>query len=100
MDAHRHTTLLIDDDDDLREGLDLFLRSQGCAVVATADAPTALTHLRNGLRPCLVLLDVNLPGMNGWQLIEALRSVPIAADTPIAIITGDHRHVLRAQAMG
>lgn len=67
---HRHTVLLVDDSDDVREALETFLRQQSCEVVSAADAPTALAMLGDGLRPCLTLVDVRLPGMDGWQLVK------------------------------
>jgi DNA-binding response OmpR family regulator len=87
--------LLVEDDEPLRRILVVALRARGHVVegVATAeDATAALTH---GLRPPLVLLDLNLPGGTGWDLLRAghLRE---AGNPPVVIssaVTVDPRRL-------
>jgi CheY-like chemotaxis protein len=64
---HRHSILLVDDDEDVRTGIAELLRLDGYEIVEAADGEEALRHLHLGLRPCLVLLDLNMPRMSGWQ---------------------------------
>jgi CheY-like chemotaxis protein len=77
------TLLVVDDDRDLAEGLAELLEDEGFNVVTAADGYAALDHLRRGLRPCAILLDLMMPRMNGWefrheQLQDAdLKEIPI-----------------------
>ena len=60
--------------------------------MATApDGRAALDLLHRGARPGLVLLDLMMPVMNGWQFREAQRAEPDLADIPVVIVSGDAR---------
>jgi CheY-like chemotaxis protein len=50
-----------------------------------------LTRLENGLRPCLILLDLAMPGMNGLAFRQAQLQNPDLADIPVAVISGTGR---------
>jgi CheY-like chemotaxis protein len=65
--------LLIDDNPDVRESMAALLEVDGYAVVAATDGEDALDYLRNGLEPCVILLDMLMPRKNGLQFrIEQL----------------------------
>ena len=72
--------LLIDDHEDARTALELVLESEGHAVVTAADADIALAHIRGGLAPGIVLLDLGLPGMSARSFCEAMRADARLAD--------------------
>ena len=76
--------LFVEDDESLRHILAVALRSRGHAVHEVDSAEAAVAALRAGLRPGLVLLDLNLPGDNGWDLLRTgiLRE---AGDPPVVI---------------
>src|SRR6185295_17791050 len=57
--------LVVEDDDATREMLRYLVQSVGCPVVTAANGLEALEHLRNGLTPCLILLDLMMPVMDG-----------------------------------
>jgi len=80
----RGNVLVIDDEAEIREGLELLLGAEGFEVSAAPDAETALKYIEE--RPFdLVLLDVNLPGKDGLQFLNDLhRRDP---DLPIILIT-------------
>lgn len=64
------TILLVEDDEPLRSTIARHLRAHGHEVVEADSAEAAAGHLRSGLRPNLVLLDINLPGDTGWSLLR------------------------------
>lgn len=78
---------LIDDDDDLREILKSLLESRGFEVQAFGDARDALARLQGGSRPSIILLDLMMPGMSGWEFCEQKRSFPGLSGIPVAVLT-------------
>lgn len=77
--------LLIEDDESLRRILTRHLRGRGFVVDEAATAEEAALVLANGLRPGLVLLDLNLPGGTGWDLLRG--TALAAAGSPPVVIT-------------
>jgi CheY-like chemotaxis protein len=81
-----HRILLIEDDDLLREGLRQVLEEDGCRVVAAADGAAGMEVLRHGeISPCLILLDLMMPGMNGWDFLQLQGHHPALSKIPIAV---------------
>ena len=81
-----HRILLIEDDDLLREGLKQVLEEDGCRVSAAADGAAGMELLRDGkLAPCLILLDLMMPGMNGWDFLQLHARHPALSNIPIAV---------------
>jgi CheY-like chemotaxis protein len=81
-----HRILLIEDDDLLREGLKQILEEDGCRVSAAADGAAGMELLRDGtLAPCLILLDLMMPGMNGWDFLRLHGRHPLLSKIPIAV---------------
>ena len=79
------TILLIEDDESLRRIVAGHLRGRGFRVEEAVSAEAAVASLQDGLRPALVLLDLNLPGDTGWDL---LRGPELAwAGSPPVVIT-------------
>ncbi len=68
--------LLVEDDDFCRQALARLLEAEGFAVAQAADGREALRLLREGPPPRLVLLDLVLPHVDGWQVAEALDQGP------------------------
>lgn len=64
------TILIVEDDESLRRIVSRHLRGVGYAVVEAASAETATRAIGEGLRPGVVLLDLNLPGDTGWDLLR------------------------------
>lgn len=79
--------LLVEDNDDVREMMALALKLDGHQVEVAANGREALDRLRGGVRPCLILLDLMMPVMNGWELRSALREDPELRDIPIVVIS-------------
>ncbi|MGD1037589.1 MAG: chemotaxis protein CheB [Roseiarcus sp.] len=82
--------LIIEDDPEVREHLELFLREEGYDAATAVDGPAALElAARRTIRPDLVLADYNLPnGMNGIQVSQKLRQ-EFSRQIPFIILTGD-----------
>lgn len=79
--------LLIEDDDDTRESLRYILESKGYVVVEAAHARHALEWLADNTVPCLILLDLMMPVMNGLEFLDVLRRDPRHAKTPVVLIS-------------
>jgi DNA-binding response OmpR family regulator len=75
--------LVVDDDTDIRALLRELLERRGFAVSEAADGRQALQELYGG-RPDLVLLDVGMPGMDGWTTLERIREL---SDVPVVMLT-------------
>ena len=76
------TILLVDDDPAARELLQRFLEREGFLVRTAADGRAGLT-LARALRPRAILLDVEMPRMDGWAMLHAVRGDPDLAGTPV-----------------
>jgi len=79
--------MIIDDDDDLRDALADIMAAVGYEVAAFADARKALTALENGLTPFLILLDLMMPGMSGWEFRAAQLENAKIAPIPVVVVT-------------
>ena len=83
--------LIVEDDADLREALSDVLRDAGYAVTGAADGQEALDHLRREGRPSLILLDLTMPVMNGWQFRAEQRRDPDLSGIPVVVLSaGEH----------
>jgi CheY-like chemotaxis protein len=65
--------MVVDDDEDIREVLKLFLEAEGYRVVTAADGRDALQQLQSHEQPSLILLDLMMPGMDGEQFMNIIR---------------------------
>lgn len=79
--------LVIEDDQALREAICDVLRDEGYATVNADTGETALALMRSGSQPSLVLLDLMMPTMNGWQFRQEQLSDPTIADIPVVVMT-------------
>jgi CheY-like chemotaxis protein len=85
--------LLAEDDDDLREAMLDTLEDAGYRVVAVPNGQEALTWLQETeALPSLILLDLMMPVMDGWQFREAQRSDPKASSIPVVILSAMGTH--------
>lgn len=69
-----HTVLLVEDEDELRDSMRDLLEGHGYAVIAARDGHEALAALGRAEALCLVLLDLLMPEMNGWDFFDAMRA--------------------------
>jgi CheY-like chemotaxis protein len=80
-----HTVLIVEDEKELREMMGEALEMYGYSVVTAAEGASALRALEGIDHVCLVLLDLLMPGMNGWELFDELRSRAKYATVPIVV---------------
>jgi CheY-like chemotaxis protein len=79
--------LIVDDDAELRESAADGLTDAGYEPLVAVDGYEALELLRGSSRPRLILLDLMMPAMNGWEFRDALRADPAIERVPILVIT-------------
>jgi CheY-like chemotaxis protein len=81
------TVLVVDDDRAVIEALTEMLESDGYDVVAARDGIAALNRLRSGLRPSVILLDLMMPRMDGWDFRQQQLKDEDLKDIPVVVIT-------------
>jgi two-component system chemotaxis response regulator CheY len=80
--------LIVDDDDEIREAIVSVLADDGYAVCEARDGEEALEILSDmPTRPCLVLLDMMMPRMNGNAFLDAIAHAPRLAALPVVIVS-------------
>ncbi|KYF77740.1 hypothetical protein BE11_31095 [Sorangium cellulosum] len=83
--------LVVEDDLDIRSILSQLLVFEGYDVEEAADGAEALALLRRDKPPALILLDLMMPVMDGWQLRAELQRDPALASIPVVIVSADVR---------
>lgn len=86
--AGAKTIMIAEDDLDLREMLSDYLRDCGYAPVTAGNGQEAWDYLRHCGTPHLLILDLMMPGMNGWELRKQMLSDPALARIPVVVMTG------------
>jgi CheY-like chemotaxis protein len=84
--------LVVEDDADIRHALCEILRDEGYDVRWAAHGRDALVQLRSGTRPELILLDIMMPVMSGFDFRAAQLDDPELASIPVVVMTADVRH--------
>ena len=79
--------LIVEDDEELRDSLADALELEGHRVVGVEHGEAALRHLKSGARPCVILLDLMMPVMDGWQFRREQKQDPTIAGIPLIVIT-------------
>ena len=85
-DAYR-SVLIIEDDDDIRDGLRQLLEAEGYIVDAAQDGREGLALAAQSSPPRVILLDLMMPTMNGWEFLEARRKDPRLAKVPVVVVS-------------
>jgi CheY-like chemotaxis protein len=85
----RLDVLIVDDDPDIRDAMGECLRYEGYDVHSAADGRDALDRLEYGLRPAVILLDLKMPVLNGFDVLEALKSRPEWKSIPVVIVSAN-----------
>lgn len=78
--------MVVEDDPSVREALSEAIRDEGFEPCEAEDGRQALECLSRGTAPCVVLLDLMMPVMNGWQLLEWLEQHP-EHDLPVIVMS-------------
>jgi CheY-like chemotaxis protein len=92
------TVLLVDDDNIFLLSMGVRLKSMGYTVCAAKDAASAISVVRR-TNPDVIVLDISLPGGDGFLVSERLRNLVAAAATPIIFVTASIKPGLRERAI-
>jgi CheY-like chemotaxis protein len=87
--ARIHSVLVVDDEPNVRALYVDALQEAGHRVEVAPDGVTALRRLRSGPIPCVVLTDVRMPHMDGWDLSREVARDPTLGSVPVVVLTGD-----------
>ncbi|HEX8494061.1 MAG TPA: response regulator [Pyrinomonadaceae bacterium] len=97
-DEHKPRALVVDDAQDVTEMIAMFLRHAGYEPVMAFNAQEALDAARTGQFD-VVVSDIGMPGMNGYELAVALRELPSYSTTPMIAVTGFSMYDDRGRAL-
>ena len=99
--SERRPILIVDDELDVRTLLTEVLREEGYEVATAADGTEALDYLRAApTLPCLIMLDLVMPNVDGWQFIEERSHDPGLARIPVVLISGQVAARETARSLG
>ena len=86
--------LIVDDDPDLLDVTSFVIEDEGMAVETARNGEEALAMLRAGRLPTLVLLDLMMPVMNGWEFLATIAKDPLFKELPVVVLTAaEHAEV-------
>jgi len=85
--ASSPVVLVVDDDRDIRGTLGEVLEEEGYATTVVPNGREALRLLKSGLRPCVILLDLTMPDMDGWDFRADQLRDPELSSIPVVVIT-------------
>ena len=86
--ASTKTVLVVDDDPDTRFSLQAVLNYDGYRVIEAGDGAEGVT-MATDHQPDLIVLDIHMPRLSGWQVMALLRQLEHTREIPIVVITGD-----------
>jgi CheY-like chemotaxis protein len=88
---HRGSVLIVEDDEDIRAAMAELLESEGFEVAVASNGQEGLEVLNQMGAPCLVLLDLMMPVMNGEDFLRHVRQNPALDPVPVIIVTASGR---------
>jgi len=92
------TIFLVDDSATILLSMSAILSKAGYAAEKAASAEEGLTKLKGGLKPDLLITDLNMPGMNGIEFIKEVRKIPNLRFMPILFLTTESQQSKRDEA--
>ncbi len=92
--------LIVEDDQDIRESLVQILQLEGYETIAVGNGKEGLILLPNLQKPCLILLDLMMPVMDGWEFLKAKQTNIKIAPIPVVIVTAIENPVSTTGAVG
>lgn len=97
--AKRERLLVVDDDRNFLELAERVLVKEGYSPLLT-DAPESVLQIARTVKPAAILLDIVMPGLDGWQVLAALKSDPATAGIPVLVmsVADDERKALQLGA--
>ncbi len=98
--ARSPSILIIEDDRETRDSMKCLLEAAGYRVRVAAGVDEALDALRGGMQPCLILLDLMMPGKTGFQFRYEQMQNPCWAGIPLVVYSGHHDIIANAAQLG
>jgi len=92
--------LIVEDDFDIREVLGEVLADEGFRVLGVSNGQEALDHLKDGHPPRLILLDLMMPVMSGWQFVSEQKKNPRISNIPVVVVSADGNLQQKASSLG
>ncbi|HEY7112757.1 MAG TPA: response regulator [Thermoanaerobaculia bacterium] len=86
--SHEHAILVVEDDPFTRTAVAGMLRENGFKTWRESNGTSALRRLRGRRKPCVILLDLMMPGVTGWEFLERHRDNPSLSKVPLVLMTG------------
>jgi CheY-like chemotaxis protein len=83
---HSASVLLVEDDKDIRDAVSAVLEAEGYTVITAGNGQEALAALERG-QPCVILLDLMMPVMNGWDFMEEVKKSRRLAELPVVVVS-------------
>src|SRR4051812_27516902 len=100
LERESKSVLIAEDDDATRRSLASLLGRAGYTVTAAANGREALEALRHSPRPDLILLDLTMPVLDGWQFLQEQKRDPTLASIPVVVVSGATEPDQQAAALG
>jgi two-component system chemotaxis response regulator CheY len=100
--AHAYSVFLVDDDRFLLDMYSMKFKAAGHTVEAIPDPKAALDKLRGGAKPDIVLLDIVMPSMTGFEFLEAVRKENLASGAAVIMLSnqGAQEDIDKALSLG
>jgi len=98
--AADHNILVVEDDSTLRNAMGDLLDEEGMSETRAENGQVGLDLLRAGARPCLVLLDLQMPLVDGWTFRRRQLEDPRIAGIPVVVMTGQPGKAQEAKRLG
>src|SRR4030095_16351914 len=87
-DRHWHEVLVVDDERNIRDAISHLLDFQASTTRSANDGNQAIAHLLDGYRPCLILLDLTMPGRDGPAFRSAQQALSDCVNIPVVVVSG------------
>ena len=95
--ARESSVLIIDDDKWIAMSTSMVLEAEGFTVHSALSGPEGIEKVKQ-VRPGLVLLDIMMPGMDGWETLVRLKADPACAGTPVIVFTAREQREGRSKS--
>jgi two-component system response regulator MprA len=92
--------LVVDDSPDVLEAMKMILESARYVVLTAPDGKVALDQLRDGAAPSLILLDMMMPRMNGWQFLDELHHDLSVNAIPVVVVSSGSYPTKEIESLG
>jgi two-component system, chemotaxis family, chemotaxis protein CheY len=91
--SYYQTVMIVEDDDAIRDAMQMIVEAEGYRAVVARNGKEALDYLRSRTdeHPCLILLDLMMPEMNGWEFLELRKKSDVITAIPVIVVSATSR---------